>query len=182
MSEKSAVKVKYPTNPALLGLGVWYIVHTLAKHATTPEKKNEFIDFMYLLSVEFPCGKCRTHIQEYIREHSFEPYMNIVNDKGEDIGLFKWSWMFHNAVNVRLHKPFLDFDTAYSMFDTGREVCTNCSNSMSQNNSKEVSYEDSFEDKKEKVKSNKLDVPKPKTKTYVDKRDIIKGYFLKKHK
>ena len=152
-------KAKFPSNPAIIGPGIWYSIHIKAKHATTPQTKSDFIDYMYLLSVEFPCGKCRGHIQEYIRDHSFDPFMNIVTERG-DIGMFKWAWMFHNTVNMRLHKPYVDFDTAWEMFDTGREVCTNCSGSL--NNSPANSYEDA------------------KKPNMVDKKKIIQGYFSKK--
>jgi hypothetical protein len=187
-------KAKFPSNPDRIGVGIWYTLTLMAKHAVTDVKKNEFIDYVYLLSVEFPCGKCRIHFQEYLREHNFENYMNLKDDAGNDIGMFKWVWMFHNAVNMRLHKPFVDFQTAWEMFDTGREVCTNCSNSMSQNNSVNASYEDSFEEKSKKEKQERQErfereeryekqtLQIPKTKTYVDKKLIVQSYFLKKNK
>lgn len=153
-------KAKYPSNPATLG-AIWWVIHIKAKHATTPELKSEFIDFMYLLSIEFPCGKCRSHIQEYLRDHPFDPFMNIVNEKGEDVGMFKWSWIFHNSVNMRIHKPYVDWETAWEMFDTGREVCTNCSGSLP------GSANNSFEDS-----------PRRKP-NMVDKKKIVQGYFLK---
>lgn len=195
---------KIPTNPKLYG-AVWTIIHIMARRAVTEEQKKEFMNFMYMLSVEFPCGNCRTHIQAYLHEHSFDPFMNMLNEKGEDIGLFKWSWIFHNTVNARLHKPIMDWETAWHMYDTGHEICTNCSTSRnnstnnsheslnnSANNSTESpglprkndSYEDSFEnDKKVTLLSPpKSSVNKPKgSPRYVDKQKIIQGYFLKKH-
>ena len=153
-------KAKYPSNPSTLG-AIWFTIHILAKHADTPERKSQFIDYMHLLSVEFPCGKCRTHIQEYLRDHPFEPFMNMINEKGEDVGMFKWSWMFHNTVNLRLHKPFVDWDTAWEMFDTGREVCTNCSGSLP--NSRNNSYDEA-----------------EKKPNMVDKKKIVQGYFSRK--
>jgi hypothetical protein len=163
-------KAKLITNPERIGSGIWFVIHLKAKHATTEQTKNEFIDFMYLLSVEFPCNRCRTHIQSYLREHPFEPYMNLKNNEGEDIGLFKWSWLFHNAVNNRLAKPFVDWETAWGMYDTGREVCTNCTGSNS--NSQRNSFDDSSE--RDKIK----DVKNP---IMVDKKAIIQGYFAKKY-
>ena len=154
-------KAKYPSNPKTLG-ALWFSIHILARHADTPERKSQFIDYMYLLSVEFPCGKCRSHIQEYLKNHPFDPFMNMVNEKGEDVGMFKWSWMFHNTVNLRLHKPFVDWDTAWEMFDTGREVCTNCSGSLP--NSRNNSYEEVISKKKPNM---------------VDKKKIVQGYFLR---
>jgi len=150
-------KTTYPSDPSKLG-GIWFTIHIMAKHADTPERKNQFIDYMYLLSAEFPCGKCRNHIQEYLRNNSFDPFMNIKNENGEDIGMFKWSWLFHNTVNIRLHKPYLDWDTAWGMYDSGREVCTNCGVSPP------TSYENENKINKEKI----------------DKEKIVKGYFLKK--
>lgn len=171
-------KIKFPSNPRQIGPGIWYSIHILAKNAITEAKKNEFIDYMYLLSVEFPCGNCRNHIQVYLNEHPFDPFMNLVNEKGEDVGMFKWTWMFHNAVNARLHKPILDWDTAWEMFETGKEVCTNCSVNNSVNNSFD-SHEDSLEGKITYLSPN--DRPEPKSpRRYVDKKTIIQGYFLKK--
>ena len=144
--------MNYPSDPSKLG-AIWFTIHTMAKHADTLERKNQFIDYMYLLATEFPCGKCRNHIQEYLRNNPFEPFMNMKNQIGEDIGMFKWSWIFHNAVNTRLGKPYMDWDTAWQMYDTGREVCTDCGTN-------------SYEDEKKKLR----------------KEEIIKGYFLKKRK
>ena len=93
----------------------------------------------------------------------FEPFENIKNANGKEIGMFKWAWMFHNTVNLRLHKPFVDWTTAWEMFDTGREVCTNCSGSLP--NSRDNSY-----DEVEKKKPN-----------MVDKKKIVQGYFMKKN-
>jgi Erv1 / Alr family len=161
-------KTKLISNPAIIGSGAWYIITLKAKHAITDEAKNEFIDFMYMLSVEFICGNCRNHIQAYLRDHPFEPYMNLKNDKGEDVGMFKWVWTFHNAVNIRLAKPYVDWETAWGMYDTGAEVCTNCTGSNS--NSQRNSFDDSFE--KDKIK----EVKKP---IMMDKKAIIQGYFKK---
>jgi hypothetical protein len=193
---------KIPTNPKLYG-AVWTIMHLMAKHANTDEKKKEFMNFLYLLSVEFPCGNCRNHIQAYLHEHPFEPFMNMINEKGEDIGMFKWSWMFHNTVNARIHKPIMEWETAYHMYDTGHEICTNCSASTSRNNSlnnslnnsaespnlirKDNTYQDSFEEDKKVTllappHPNKNSIKPPKgSPRYVDKKTIVQGYFLKKH-
>lgn len=167
------VKPKIPTDPKLYG-PVWVIIHIKAKHATTDQRKSEFIDFMYLLSVEFPCGKCRDHIQEYLSTHPFDAYMNLRNEKDEDIGMFKWAWMFHNTVNLRLHKPFIDWETALEMYDSGREVCTNCNAANSAANSVDNSPANSLDNS-----PNASYEEKPKGQK-IDKKKIIQGYFLKK--
>lgn len=112
------------TDPAIIGPGAWYIIHLKAKFAVTKSKKDDFIEFMDILSVEFPCKKCRNHIRKYIDSHPIKDFYNLKNNDGEEIGMFKWSWMFHNAVNTRLGKPYVDWDTAWNMYDSDdNHVC-----------------------------------------------------------
>jgi hypothetical protein len=42
----------------------------------------------------------------------------------EDVGMFKWSFNFHNAVNQRLNKPIMDWSTAYNLYS--KAVVTYC--------------------------------------------------------
>ena len=121
-------KPKILSDPAKLG-GMWIFLHLKAKNAINKEGKDAFIDDMYLLYNEFPCAKCRAHIQEYMNLHPFEPFYDLTNDAGKHIGMFKWSWMFHNAVNTRLHKPYLDWATACEMYNLDEDTivpCTTC--------------------------------------------------------
>jgi hypothetical protein len=60
-----------------------------------------------------------------------EEYLNVlveINDKKMSLGLFVWSWKFHNAVNARIKKPLMSWDTAYNLYsETESLVCTkNC--------------------------------------------------------
>ena len=115
------------SDPKIIGPGVWYITHLTAKEATTNKKIDEFIDYMHLLANNFSCKKCRTHIQNYINTHPFEDLIYLENEHGVRIGMFKWAWMFHNAVNARIHKPYMDWDTAWGMYDNETELCSkNC--------------------------------------------------------
>lgn len=192
-------KPKILSNPEKIGPGFWVHLHIRARRAQTEESKNSFIDDMYLLSVEFPCGKCRNHIKAYLENHPFDEYFNLVNDKGDQIGMSKWLWQFHNAVNARLGKPLMDWETCWEMYDTNREVCTNCSGSHpgSANNSyDEVAERENFEKERDRVnreiaekekerKNTKLRLPGVKDNNShsptVDKKKIIAGYFLKKN-
>ena len=108
-------KTELMSDPVRIGPGIWFNIHMKAKKATDEKGKKEFIDDMYMYYDEFPCGNCREHIQEYMNTHSFEPFMNMKNDKGREIGMFKWAWMFHNAVNTRLKKPYVEWETACEM-------------------------------------------------------------------
>ncbi len=144
---------KLTSDPASIGPGMWLSIHFKAKHATTEETKKEFIDYMYLLSIEFPCGKCRAHIQEYLETHPFTDFLNMTNEKGQHIGMFRYSWLFHNTVNLRLHKPFVNWQTAVAMFNTDGQPCESCTIKPD-----------------EKV-----------LKSYNEKNKIVNGYFMKRN-
>ncbi len=115
------------TDPRYIGPGVWYNIHLKAYEAVDKGKIDEFMDQMYLLAHKFPCKKCRTHINAYIESHPFDDLQHLENKDGRKIGMFKWAWLFHNAVNTRLHKPIIDWETAWNMYDVEIEVCSkNC--------------------------------------------------------
>ncbi len=78
---------------------------------------------MINFSETFPCLTCREHIKEYLANNSMEAFWGPIYHEvsGEDIGLFKWTWIFHNVVNARLAhwghaKKQMDFDTAYDLY------------------------------------------------------------------
>ena len=113
-------------DPTIVGPGTWYAIHLKAINSTDNKSIREFIEFMNLLADNFPCPKCRTHIQQYIKTHPFSDLVKLEVD-GRKIGMFKWSWMFHNAVNSRLRKPILDWETALDLYSGETEICSkNC--------------------------------------------------------
>ena len=112
------------TDPKYIGPGVWYNIHLTAYNATDDDKIDEFIEYMYFLSEKFACKKCRQHIKKYIETHPLNDLRHLTNADGRNIGMFKWAWLFHNAVNTRIHKPYVDWETAWSMYDQEIEVCT----------------------------------------------------------
>lgn len=120
-------EVKFPSDPTVVGPGVWYTIHRTGRLSTNERRKQQFVDLMNSLRDDggFPCLKCRKHIGEYMDSHPFEPYWNLKDALGEDIGMFKWSWEFHNEVNRRLGKPYVSWDDALRIFTDGSfEVCS----------------------------------------------------------
>ena len=87
-------KSKILSDPSKLG-GMWVFIHLKAKNATNVSGKQAFIDDMYMLYNEFPCAKCRAHIQEYVNLHPFEPFYDMKDKNGKDIGMFKSIFCFH---------------------------------------------------------------------------------------
>jgi hypothetical protein len=108
---------QFITDPTVLGQGTWFCMHRMAKNAITKITKDGFIAFLDDLRYTFPCKKCRRHINQYLTDHPIKDYYNIVDEHGNDIGMFKYSWMFHNAVNTRLGKPYVDWETAWKMYE-----------------------------------------------------------------
>lgn len=107
----------FPSDPKISGPGLWFLIHTCAKEAKTEDKKMRFVDLIDTLARFHPCSsQCRPHIQEHLRKHPIKNFWSIKDEKGVDVGLFLWSFNFHNEVNARLGKKQLDWQTAYHMY------------------------------------------------------------------
>lgn len=128
----TVTEFKDHTDPEYVGPGAWNTIHRMAFSAKTKEQQTIFIQSMNDICSGFPCLNCRYHCSEYIRNHPMEEYVNMsvdVNGEKLPLGLFLWSWKFHNAVNARLKKPIMDWNTAYNIYsDNDNLVCNkNCS-------------------------------------------------------
>lgn len=135
------------SDPKKCGPGIWYTTHVYARDAITEEKKHIFLNHINMLRKDFPCEKCRGHINEYVEANPIEHYWNVTDNNGNPIGLFQWSWIFHNAVNERINKerpddphPYVDWNTAYNMYyNTDIMICTKgCEDSITQETNQEV--------------------------------------------
>jgi len=128
ISEKNATGVianyKDNTDPKYIGPGVWNTIHKQAYLAKTPIQQQQFIIFMKSVCYEFPCKVCRGHCTEYIKNNPLEAYLNSTMD-GQPLGLFIWSWKFHNTVNSRLKKPIMGWETAITLYsESDDKVCS----------------------------------------------------------
>lgn len=123
--------IEMTTDPKKIGPGVWSTIHLKAKIALDAVSKEDFVKEMHFHYHYFPCLNCRKHIQEYMDTHPFQPFMTLIDENGVDVGLFKWSWYFHNAVNKRLGKPYMPWETAYELYHLAEhqiQPCTDCGN------------------------------------------------------
>lgn len=119
------------TDPKYIGPGTWNLIHRLAFKARTHEQQLEYIPIMKETCFGFNCSVCRGHCTEYISNHPLEEYLDVLIDiNGEKIplGMFLWTWKFHNAVNIRTKKPVMSWDTAFNLYSqTESLVCSkNC--------------------------------------------------------
>lgn len=112
---------QYPdhTDPKYVGPGTWNVIHRRSFKAQDKERQLAFIQEMQDICYGFPCSVCRGHCTEYIKTHPLEEYLNTeIEIEGEmkSLGMFIWGWRFHNAVNTRLKKPLMSWDTAYTLY------------------------------------------------------------------
>ena len=137
---------KNNTNPKYIGPGTWSVIHTLAYNATTNESKEAFIKHMTIICNQFPCETCREHAIKYLKENPMSEYLDVVTE-GKKLGLFTWTWQFHNAVNHRIGKSILSWDMAlhiYEQYKSGKHdgVCSkDCSDPDHQHKNKVVNKE-----------------------------------------
>ena len=128
------------SNPNTFGPGIWYCIHMMAKDATTDEKKQKFKEFIEQVVKSLPCQTCLEHATDYYKNNPLVRYWNIT-ENGEQIGLFKWAWTFHNTVNTRLKKPFVSWENAKMLYTKDEGVCTSACGD-SENNQMNISLKE----------------------------------------
>lgn len=102
------------SDPTKFGPLMWYLIHNMSLQLD----QDTFIRVLPIIIELIPCPNCRNHAKEYLSTNSLDLYKDIHNeDNGELVGMFKWTWKFHNDVNIRLNKPLVDFDVAYKMYN-----------------------------------------------------------------
>lgn len=104
-------------DPILFGPGMWYQIHTDSLLCNTFNLKYHFMARMNLLCDNFKCDECKIHFKKFIDTHPIQNYFNMLDPVlKKDIGMFKWTWEFHNDVNRRLEKYQPTFEEAYQFY------------------------------------------------------------------
>lgn len=109
------------TDPTYVGPGTWDLMHKKAFKVWSKQAQEDFCEFVRQICYDFNCSVCRGHCTEYIEKNPPEEYIGVkvmVDGKALPLALFAWTWKFHNAVNSRLGKPLMSWDTAYSIYST----------------------------------------------------------------
>ena len=112
------------SDPGKVGPGIWYVFFEQAISSKTKEEQKEFISLMKNIIDRMRCPVCKEHALKYLAENPPDKYLNITLPGGENIGMFKYVWKFKKAVNKRLGKPEMDWDTAYGIYSKPESVCT----------------------------------------------------------
>lgn len=108
------------------GPGEWLIIHE-----DSLENDENAAKSIIKRIKKLRCDVCKKHASEYLKTNPIEPYIGkmIVHEGvSRPIGLFVWTWLFHNAVNTRLGKPTMRLTDALMAIQTG-SCATECSNS-----------------------------------------------------
>jgi len=120
MEPKSTYITKVEEGPSIQKLHfyvIWDMIHSKARDATDESSQRDFIEFMSEVCKYIPCGDCSQHCKNYLSSHPFTNYINIRDEQdGRLIGMFIWSWLFHNAVNKRLGRPQMEWQRAVNIY------------------------------------------------------------------
>lgn len=106
----------------------WDLIHKLAFYCNDESTSRAYIILVTEMIAELPNSacRCRDHGQQYLKEHPMESMIGWTDRAGHPIGMFVWSWRFHNSVNIRLGREPLDWDSALKEHqpETCDEICT----------------------------------------------------------
>lgn len=108
--------IKFKGDPTFSGPGLWFALHLMSWEVRTTDDINYIIKFILDLSRSHPCSNCRAHMTEYLNNNDIYKYKSMKDKNGKLIGMFKYMWEFHNAVNERLNKEQFSFDDAIDTY------------------------------------------------------------------
>lgn len=91
-------------NPRIVGPGEWVAIHEIAHYDDTLDQ-NFYPGFIRTFCDRFRCGECRPHCSGFQKSNPPEKYIN------QKWGMSRHSFDFHNAVNKRLGKPLMEWET-----------------------------------------------------------------------
>lgn len=108
-----------------MGPGMWFMLHLMASEIESEADEDNFIRTLRMTCRRHACGNCQGHCKAYIEKVVPEKYKGILDDKGNRIGMSKYIHEFHNAVNQRLGKPEMKWETYFSIYYLNKEsACT----------------------------------------------------------
>ena len=111
-------------NPNLWGPYFWKTFHfTAFGYPKTPEETDKLVykKFYTGFAKILPCDKCTKDAQEMMKNINWEKILSSRES------LIRWTYDFHNKVNVKLNKESPTFEDFSSNFKKQKDV-TNCSN------------------------------------------------------
>ena len=119
-------------DPNVWGPPLWFIMHSVAMNypEASPsyvEQRNHY-DFYHSLRNVLPCGVCREHYAELLKQYPLNPYLE---SRGQ---LVTWVVLIHNKVNMRYGKTEMtvrDANAHYAtLFESGSFCQQQCEKSQ----------------------------------------------------
>ena len=105
-------------DPKIFGPGLWLNIHIVSLDCDNDDKINNFINYINLIASKLPCGQCKNHFLKYLNKNPLE---NYILDP-DYLGMFKWSWKFHNTVNFFLKKPIINLESAIQIYSNNNII------------------------------------------------------------
>lgn len=127
-------------DPKVIGPGVYYSMHSLVELSVsraqdTVENKDAMkyaikafdlaIGYIMHIQDNFPCMKCRVHIQEFSTKHPLDVITKkFQNDPvGATQELSIWAYDLHNNANRQANNPNENYEDVVEFFRNGGAVC-----------------------------------------------------------
>lgn len=97
------------SNPRITGPGQWVVIHEIAYYDDVNGQKF-YTGFIRNFCERFRCGECRPHCISFQKNNPPDKYLK------QKWGMSRHSFDFHNAVNKRLGKPLMDWNTYSKLY------------------------------------------------------------------
>jgi hypothetical protein len=128
-SKKGLLRYK---EPRTVGPGIWYSIHMLVENAVKSRDPNDFnLAYKYIITIKenFPCLKCKRHIDEFWDNNSPESYKaryhegKMVEEPKYEF-LSVWAYDLHVSANKHTKsKGNVPYDDVIDFFRSN-EACT----------------------------------------------------------
>ena len=112
--------------------GIWFEIHILGSKCKNGNQKDikKFKEKIEDLKENFFCINCRNHFNLLCKKIPLSDFLKVYDSNGNNIGPFKWTWIIHNKINMRLGKEIMPFKTADDMYSEVLGVTGKCSACM----------------------------------------------------
>lgn len=111
----------------ILGPGLWCIIHSNAYVARRVDEQKKYCQFLRKQVYLLPCPVCFAHATDYLENNPPEDYILININKREEVSekmrnipveysMFRYTYLFHSAVNERKNKDNISWDDAFGIY------------------------------------------------------------------
>ncbi len=87
----------------------WFVIHFLSRCLsikTNREEQKAFKSLMVCMKCLLPCGECRKHLNEHLKDFNIDKYLHTMDTT------FEWGVKLHNKVNISTKKSIYSLEQA----------------------------------------------------------------------